>query len=148
MHKMHEIEDARVVLGRLDAYVVQRGGVAEEVLGGVGVGVEHVAGVVDLARLLRTVGEQEVEIRVDAQDQFVRRAGDHAHQHLLALGQVGAVGNRDFETHVGVLEVVEDAAPESHVLVAFDINPHEPLVGVGRQRFGQLFERGRARERV
>ena len=44
MHEMHEIEDARVVLGRLDAYVVQRGGVAEEILGGVGVGVEHVAG--------------------------------------------------------------------------------------------------------
>ena len=145
---MHEIEDARVVLGRLDAYVVQRGGVAEEVLGGVGVGVEHVAGVVDLARLLRAVGEQEVEVRIDAQDQLLRRAGDHPHQHLLPLGKVGAVGHRDFEAQVGVLEVVEDAAPESHVFVAFDIDLHQPLVGVGRQRFGQLFERGRARERV
>ena len=104
MHEMHEIEDARVVLGRLDAYVVQRGGVAEEVLGGVGVGVEHVAGGVHLARLLRAVGEQEVEVRIDAQDQLLRRAGDHPHQHLLPFGKVGAVGYRDFEAQVGVLK--------------------------------------------
>ena len=44
MHETHEIEDPGIVLGGLDADVVQRGGVAEEILGGVGVGVEHVAG--------------------------------------------------------------------------------------------------------
>ena len=148
VHEMHEIEDARVVLGRLDAYVVQRGGVAEEVLGGVGVGVEHVAGGVHLARLLRAVGEQKVEVRIDAQDQLLRRAGDHPHQHLLPLGKVGTVGYRDFEAQVGVLEVVEDAAPEGHVFVAFDVDLHQPLVGIGRQRFGQLFESRRAREGI
>ena len=34
--------------------------------------------------------------------------------------------------------MVEDAAPESHVLVAFDVHPHEPLVGVGRERLRQV----------
>jgi len=44
--------------------------------------------------------------------------------------------------------MVEDAAPEGHVFVAFDIDLHQPLVGVGRQRFGQFVERHRMREGV
>ena len=148
VHELHEVEDARVVLGGLDADVVQRGGVAEVVLGGVGVGVEHEFGLGDLLRLGRSPGEEVVEVGVDAEEQFLRRTGDHAHEDLLALGQVAAVGDRDFETQVGILEMVEDAAPEGHVFVAFDIDLHQPLVGVGRQRFGQFVERHRTREGV
>ena len=133
---MHEIEDARVVLGRLDAYVVQRGGVAEEVLGGVGVGVEHVAGGVHLARLLRAVGEQEVEVRIDAQQQLLARRGDHRHEHLLALGQILAVGHRDLETHITVVEVVEDAAPKGYILVALDIDTHQTPPVIDRFGYG------------
>ena len=148
MHEAHEVEDVRVVLGGLHADVVQRGGVAEVVLGGVGVGVEHEFGPEDLLRLLGAPGEQVVEVRIDAQQHLLRRVGDHAHEHLLALGQVAAVGHRDLETQVGVVEVVEDAAPEGHVLIALDVDPHQPLVRVGGQRPGQFVERRRTREGV
>ncbi len=147
-HEFHEVEDACVVLGGLHADVVQRGGVAEVVLGGVGVGVEHEPAAVDLLRLGRAVGEEVVEIGIDAEDRLLRRTGDHPHQHLFAFGQVAAVGHRDFEPQVGILEMVENPAPECHVLVAFDIDLHQPLVRIGGQGLGQPFGCHRLREGV
>ena len=126
-HEAFEIEDSGIVLGRLDADVVQRGGVAEVVLGGVGVGVEHEFGLGDLLRLGRSPGEEVVEVGGDAEEQFLRRTGDHAHEDLLALGQVFTRRNGDFETQIGVGEAVEDAPPEGNVLVPLDEHPHQPL---------------------
>ena len=149
VHEALEVEDVGVVLGRPDADVVQRGGVAEVVLGGVGVGVEHEGRAVDLARLLGGLVEEVVEVRVDAEQHLLRRTGYHAHEHLLALREVGAVGHRYLEAQEGVLEVVEDPAPEGHVLIPLDIDVHQPLCRVGgRQRARQLCVGGRSREGI
>lgn len=41
-HEAFEIEDSGIVLGRLDADVVQRGSIAEVILRGIGVSMEHI----------------------------------------------------------------------------------------------------------
>ena len=135
-HETHEVEYVAVVLGGLDADVMQRRGVAEIVLGSVGVGVEHILRGVYLGRLRRRVAEQVVEVRIDAQQQLLARRGDHRHEHLLALGQILAVGHRDLETHITVVEVVEDAAPEGYILVALDIDTHQTPPVIDRFGYG------------
>ena len=123
-HKLHKIEYVTVILGCLHADVVQRGCVAEIVLGGVGVGVEHKLRSVHLARGLGTILKEIVEVGIDAQQQLLARAGNHREQHLLALGQILAVGHRDLESEIVVLEVIENRAPEGHILVALDKDLH------------------------
>ena len=66
--------------------------------------------------LCRSV-EQEIEIRIHAKQHSLRRFGNHRHQHLLTFGQVFAGRHRYFEIEVRIGETVEDAPPESHVLI-------------------------------
>ncbi len=142
-HESHEIEDARVVFRSLDAHVMQRRRIAEVVFRGISIGVEHVPRRIDRLRLLGTPGEKIVEVRVDAQQQVVARLGDHVQQHLLALGQIVAVGHRNLEPQIGIAEMVEDAAPESYVLISLDEDPHQPLRRIGRQRLRKRLVRSR-----
>ena len=144
-HEPLEVEDARIVLRGAHADVVQRRRIAEVILRGVGVGVEHAVAREQFARLFRRVMKQVVEIGIDAQQQFVRRLRNHSEQHLLALGQVFARRNGDFETQIGVGEAVEDAPPEGDVLVPLDEHPHQPLRRMDGQRLRQLFAPGTER---
>ena len=145
VHEAHEVEDVRVVLGGLHADVVQRRGVAEVVLGGIGVGVEQPRGVVHQPRLVVEVFEQVVEVAVHAQDRIPVALVDHRQQDFFAFCQVVAQRDADFELQPLGFVVVEDAAPERHVVVPFDEHADQPIravrvTGNHRNRFGRFLE--------
>ena len=145
-HEAFEIEDSGIVLGRLDADLVQRSGPAEIVFRRIGIGMEQVRRPVDLARLLVEVLEQVVEVAVHAKNAVVAALADHAQQHFLALGQVLPRRNADLEFQPLGLVVVENAAPKRHVVVAFYEYLHEPVLSCRiprghRQGFRRRFRR-------
>ena len=96
----------------------------------VGVGVEQVGRFVHQPRLLGVAVEQVVEIAVHAQQQVGAAFGNHIQQYALAFGQVLPRRNADFEFEPVGFVVVENAAPESHVVVSFDKYLHQPVISV------------------
>ncbi len=118
-----EVEYLRVVFGRLHADVVERRRIAPVVLRGVGVGVEDVGRLVDLARDGGLVGEQVVEVAVDAEKgvPHLCLSGQVQH-HLLPFGQIVAQRDGDLEHELLRFVVVEYPPPEGDVFIAFHID--------------------------
>ena len=83
---------------------------------------------VDLTGLLIEVLEHVVEIAVHAQDTILRTLGNHAEQHLLPFSQILAGRNADLELQPIGFEVVENVAPESHIVVPLDKHPDQPVL--------------------
>ena len=124
---------------------MQRRGVAQEIFGRIGVGVEQPRGVVHQPRLVVEVFEQVVEVAVHAQDRIPVALVDHRQQDFFTFCQVVAQRDADFELQPLGFVVVEDAAPERHVVVPFDEHADQPIravrvTGNHRNRFDRFLE--------
>ena len=88
---------------------------------------EHKRSLDNAARLGTMFLKEVVEIGIDTEQHLLVALRQERFEHLLALGHIGAVGHRDLEDVVGIIEVVENTAPEGHIFVTLDIDPHQAL---------------------
>ena len=119
-----EVENVVVVEGDSHADIVERRGVALQVLDGIGVGVEDVWAVDNLLRGGRGLLDKIVVVGIDAGNHITAHAVGHEphERRLLATVELaGARGEHHLEVVAVGLEAREDSAPEEHVVVAFDI---------------------------
>ena len=116
---------------------MERRCIAQKVLGGVGVGMEHKSRIIDCSRLLGTIAKEVVKIGVDTEQHLFGRGGYHRDQNLLTLRQIGACRHRNFEAHIGVTEVVENTSPEGDIFIPFDVYSHQTLRAEIGQRLRQ-----------
>ena len=112
-----EVENLMVVEGDSHADIVERRGVALQVLDGIGVGVEDVWAVDNLLRGGRGLLDKIVVVGIDAGNHITAHAVGHEphERRLLATVELaGARGEHHLEVVAVGLEVREDSAPKEH----------------------------------
>ena len=126
-----DVENLSVVERHGHANVAQRGREALQILDGVGVGVEDVGIVEQLARSLGVALNQEVVVGIDAGNHIAPdlvRQQLHHRGFLASLKFADARRKQHFKVALAVFKPTQHRTPEKYVVVSLDIG-HDALSG-------------------